>query len=107
MGMGMGMGMGAGASRAPVSTAFGGGLGLSLLGGGSSGYNMWGAPSAAEPRERRSRVGVRRGVVFGDAAASDGDALEPGSAHARERSGDFDGEWDKNNTDLLGSLGLD
>ena len=44
---------------------------------------------------------------FGDAAASDGDSLEPGSAHARDRSGDFDGEWDKNNTDLLGSLGLD
>ena len=107
-GMGMGMGMGAGASRAPVSTAFGGGLGLSLLGGGSSGYNMWGAPSAAGGAGGAAPASAFGAAsFFGDAAASDGDALEPGSAHARERSGDFDGEWDKNNTDLLGSLGLD
>lgn len=106
--MGMGMGMGAGASRAPVSTAFGGGLGLSLLGGGSSGYNMWGAPSAAGAAGNAAPASAFGAAsFFGDAAASDGDALEPGSAHARERSGDFDGEWDKNNTDLLGSLGLD
>ena len=99
---------GMGAGRTPVSTAFGGGLGLSLLGGGSSGYNMWGAPSgagAAGSAAPASAFGPAS--FFGDAAASDGDSLEPGSAHARDRSGDFDGEWDKNNTDLLGSLGLD
>ena len=80
---------------------FGGGIGLNLLSGGGSGYNMWGAP--APPPARDSNGGF--GSSFFDASDSMGEALEPG----RTQSADLDAEteWSNANKELLDDLGLD
>ena len=96
--------------------AFGNGIGLNLLAGGGSGYNMWGAPAAPVASASAGNANANgenaSGFVnsFFDPAPLTRErgvhapaALEPRGAADL----DAETEWSRHNKGLLDDLGLD